>query len=120
MTYADIMLFDVLDRMYPEVDVDSDPMSKLEPTGEVLAADGKRKMAFEGEEYPRVKAMMAAVAENEGVKKYLESREGGDNLQGEAGVQGLGYVDFDSGCSTILLGQCQYVAAVSAKGTPQI
>ena len=80
MTYADIMLFDVLDRMYPEVDVDSDPMSKLEPTGDVLAADGKRKMAFEGEEYPRVKAMMAAVAENEGVKKYLESREGGNNI----------------------------------------
>ena len=80
MTHADIMLFDVLDRMYPEVDVDSSPMSKLEPTGEVIAADGKRKMAFEGEEYPRVKAMMEAVAENEGIKKYLESRQGGDNI----------------------------------------
>ena len=82
MTYADIMLFDVLDRMYPEVDVDSSPMSKLEPTGEVLAADGKRKMAFEGEEYPRVKAMMEAVAENEGIKKYLESRKGGEKFTG--------------------------------------
>ena len=105
MTYADIMLFDVLDRMYPEVDVDSDPMSKLEPTGDVLAADGKRKMAFEGEEYPRVKAMMAAVAENEGVKKYLESRKGGEILHSGAGAHGLGCVDFDLACSNILLSQ---------------
>ena len=76
MTYADIMLFDVLGRMYPDIDVDSNPLSKIEHTENVLAADEERKKCFSAETYPKVTAMLAAVGENEGIKKYLESREG--------------------------------------------
>ena len=70
MTYADVVLYDVLGRM---TDADDAMFSKLD----AACADNGRAGALDGEEgtYPNVRAMMAAVGENEGVKKYLKSRD---------------------------------------------
>ena len=71
MTYADVVLYDVLGRM---TDADDVMFSKLD----AACADNGRAGALDreaGEAYPNVRAMMAAVGENEGVKKYLKSRD---------------------------------------------
>lgn len=57
MTYADVVLFDVFGRM---ADPDDPIFSKFETVGRDV--------------YPKLTAMNDAVAENEGIKKYLESR----------------------------------------------
>ena len=67
MTYADVVLFDVLGRM---ADPDDPMFSKFE----AASADNGRVQALGGDVYPKLRAMMDAVAENEGIKKYLESR----------------------------------------------
>ena len=69
MSFADVVLYDVLGRL---TDADDAMFSKFE----AACADNGRLGALDGDAYPKVKAMMEAVGENEGIKKYLESREG--------------------------------------------
>ena len=69
MSYADVVLFDVLGRM---TDADDAVFSKFEA---VAPDNGRMVWALDGDAYPKVKAMLAEVGENEGIKKYLDSRE---------------------------------------------
>ena len=69
MSYADVVLYDVLGRM---TDADDAVFSKFEA---VAPDNGRMVWALDGDAYPKVKAMLEAVGENEGIKKYLESRD---------------------------------------------